>query len=87
MAFQCNNLPSLPSITSAGYSSFASPGTGGALYVKFSAAKLLSNTFKHNWVTAGGNEASIGGAVAGPCSITFANLNACISIIIYMSLH
>jgi hypothetical protein len=48
-----------------GYSSFASPGTGGAIFVKFSGAKLYHNTFTGNWVTAGGNEASIGGAVAG----------------------
>jgi hypothetical protein len=48
-----------------GYSSFASPGTGGAVYVKFSAAKMSHNTYTGNWVSAGGNEASIGGAVAG----------------------
>eukprot|EP01032_Pedospumella_encystans_P016013 gene16013-18288_t len=46
-----------------GYSSFASPGTGGAIYVKFSAAELLHNVYTENWVSAGGNEASIGGAV------------------------
>ena len=35
------------------------------MYVKFSAAKLTHNTFTRNWVSAGGDEASIGGAVAG----------------------
>eukprot|EP01034_Spumella_vulgaris_P026873 gene26873-33521_t len=47
-----------------GYSSFASPGTGGAIYIKFSSAEVDHCEFHNNWVSAGGSEKSIGGAVA-----------------------
>lgn len=47
-----------------GTSSFAAPGTGGALYIKFSAAIVSNCTFQSNWVSAGGSQVSLGGAVA-----------------------
>lgn len=52
-----------------GYSSFASPGTGGAIYIKFSTADVSHCQFHNNWVSAGGSEKSIGGAVASKCGV------------------
>lgn len=47
-----------------GKSSYASCGTGGAVYAKFSSATINGSTFAQNWASAGGKQNSIGGAVA-----------------------
>lgn len=47
-----------------GKSSYASCGTGGAVYAKFSSANINGSTFAQNWASAGGKQNSIGGAVA-----------------------
>lgn len=48
-----------------GYSPFAMPGIGGALYVKFSSADIETSILKNNWASAGSGESSLGGAIAG----------------------
>eukprot|EP01031_Cornospumella_fuschlensis_P030718 gene30718-37118_t len=47
-----------------GSASYASAGTGGALYIKFSVANVDNSNFESNWVSAGGSANSLGGAVA-----------------------
>jgi hypothetical protein len=47
-----------------GRSQYASSGTGGAIYVKFSAAFITDSSFDGNWVSAGGSQNSLGGAVS-----------------------
>jgi serine/threonine protein kinase len=47
-----------------GKSSYASCGTGGAIYAKFSSANINGTTFLQNWASAGGKQNSIGGGVA-----------------------
>ncbi|RYH22699.1 hypothetical protein EON65_18835 [archaeon] len=47
-----------------GSASYASAGTGGALYIKFSVANVDNSGFQENWVSAGGSANSLGGAVA-----------------------
>lgn len=47
-----------------GKSSYASQGRGGCIYIKFSATEITDCLFDSNWVSAGGKEASFGGAVA-----------------------
>jgi serine/threonine protein kinase len=47
-----------------GKSSYASCGTGGAIYAKFSSASINNSTFLQNWASAGGKQNSIGGGVA-----------------------
>lgn len=47
-----------------GRSSYASCGTGGGIYVKFSSAIVNDTIFTENWASAGGKQNSIGGAVA-----------------------
>lgn len=48
-----------------GYSPFAKPGVGGAMYIKFSSADIMGCNFVSNWGSAGVGEDSIGGAIAG----------------------
>jgi hypothetical protein len=48
-----------------GRSTYASCGTGGGVYVKFSSAEISNCTFEDNWVSAGGSENSMGGGIAG----------------------
>lgn len=46
-------------------SSFSQPGSGGALYSKFSAVNITDNcVFEKNWVSAGGAAPAVGGAIA-----------------------
>lgn len=52
-----------------GRTSYAACGTGGGLYVKFSAADISDSVFDANWVSAGGSQNSIGGAVASKCVV------------------
>jgi PBP1b-binding outer membrane lipoprotein LpoB len=40
--------------------SYASAGSGGALYIKFSSMTVQRSLFESNWVTAGGIQYSIG---------------------------
>ncbi len=48
----------------SGFSSYSSSGTGGAMAVLFSALTLNRCDFGYNWVTAGGSEYSLGGAIS-----------------------
>jgi hypothetical protein len=48
-----------------GYSTFAMPGAGGAIYIKFSSANFQDCDFENNWASAAGFDNSIGGAIAG----------------------
>jgi hypothetical protein len=48
-----------------GYSSYASSGAGGAIAFKFSRGDISDCTFQLNWVSVGGSEMSLGGAIAG----------------------
>lgn len=46
-------------------SSFSQPGSGGALYSKFSTVNITNNcVFENNWVSAGGAAPAVGGAIA-----------------------
>eukprot|EP00981_Chlorochromonas_danica_P015381 scaffold11846_cov149-Ochromonas_danica.AAC.12 len=47
-----------------GTSSYASSGNGGALYIKFSVANVEQCEFVDNWVSAGEDSSSMGGAIA-----------------------
>lgn len=47
-----------------GYSSYASSGTGGALLIKFSNVITRSSKFESNYVSVGGSQSSVGGAIA-----------------------
>lgn len=47
-----------------GASAYASSGSGGSVYIKFSSAILTNCTFENNWVSAGGIQQSKGGAIA-----------------------
>lgn len=59
--FQGNGAPGFFSS-----SSFSQPGSGGALYVKFSAVNMSDDCiFEKNWASSGGAAPAIGGAVAG----------------------
>ncbi len=44
-------------------SSYTGSGSGGGLYLKFASAKISGSEFSKNWVTAGGTQYSIGGAI------------------------
>lgn len=48
----------------AGAYSYSSSGTGGAISVMFSSAIVEASHFNYNWVSAGGTEYSLGGAMA-----------------------
>ena len=43
---------------------YAGSGNGGAIYSKFAAPSIHESIFSDNWVSAGGTEFSIGGAIA-----------------------
>lgn len=47
-----------------GFSSYASSGAGGAIMTKFSTYSISYSTFTGNWVSAGGMQISVGGAIA-----------------------
>ena len=46
------------------FSSFASSGSGGAISLKFSSLDIVHSSFEANWVSVGGTQMSIGGALA-----------------------
>ena len=48
-----------------GFSSYSSSGSGGAILLKFSSLIISSCEFINNWVTVGGSQLSVGGAIAG----------------------
>lgn len=54
-----------------GRSTYASCGTGGGIYVKFSAADISGSEFFANWVSAGGSQNSIGGGIASKSPFKF----------------
>ena len=68
-----------------GYSIFASPGTAGAIYVKFSQAQIYECIFDDNWVSAGTSEASLGGAIAGK-SVNSYSINLILTLCIFNNL-
>lgn len=47
-----------------GKSQYASPGTGGGLYIKFSSANITKCAFFSNWVSAGGSQNALGGGMS-----------------------
>lgn len=47
-----------------GKSQYASCGTGGAIYIKFSSVNISQSIFSANWVSSGGSQNALGGAIS-----------------------